>query len=446
MKLPPAADTIAAVATPPGKGGIGIIRVSGTRSAEIAERITGGKKLPVRQACFTRFRGADGEVLDEGIALRFEAPASFTGEDTLEIQVHSSPVMLGLILQRLVDLGARLAQPGEFSRRAFENGKYDLSQVEAVAALVNSATEQAARSAVRSLRGEFSEDVGSLIDELRRIRIELEAAIDFSDEDITLIQGEQVAARLQLVLERFAELKKRAAQGARLSAGTEIVIVGAPNAGKSSLLNRLAGRDEAIVSDVAGTTRDVVKSEFVVGGMMAQVLDTAGLCRPADNVEEEGIRRAYEAVRRSDLTLVVIDAGADTTEIDARLLDVLEQSGTPRLKLFNKADLVADRCAVDEDSLWVSAKTGEGIDGLRAKLADAFGISDGGEHAVAARRRHLVALDEAERAVARAAAHRAPELVAEELRRAQTALGSITGEYTTEDLLSGIFSQFCIGK
>ncbi len=446
-----AGDTIVAIATPPGRGAIGVVRVSGPQVAAVAAAML-GRVPPPRHAGHRRFLDADGEVIDEGVALLFKAPASFTGEDVLELYAHGSPVVLDRLVARIATLGARPAGPGEFSRRAFVNGKYDLAQLEAVADLIASVGTAAARGAQRSLQGEFSAQVHTLCDMLAELRARLEASLDFSDEDIDPGQSDEIAAALHCLSTRLAGLHRRARRGAVLRAGAEVVIAGQPNVGKSSLLNRLAQRDEAIVNATAGTTRDVLKSDVLVGGLPVRILDTAGLRRAGDEVEQEGVRRARAACRNADLVLLVVDARVGMDAFEKELAAEFEVSGVPWLAVHNKQDLV-DGCVAD-GTRRVSAKTREGIDALAAQIASRLmgtGADSAGdaEDVIIARRRHLVALADAERAIGRAGKHHAAgavELVAEELRAAQQALGTITGARTTEDLLGDIFSRFCIGK
>ncbi len=443
-----AGDTIVAIATPPGRGAIGVVRVSGPQTESIARELL-GRTPPPRHAGFRRFLGADGEVLDEGVALLFKAPASFTGEDVLELYAHGSPVVLDRLVARAVELGARPAGPGEFSRRAFLNGKYDLAQLEAVADLIASAGVAAARCAQRSLRGEFSSQVRALCDALAELRAQVEASLDFSDEDIAPAQSGELAESLRELSARLVALHQRARRGAVLRTGAEIVIAGQPNVGKSSLLNRLAGREEAIVSELAGTTRDVLKSDVLIGRLPVRILDTAGLRTAGDRIEQEGVRRARAACRHADLVLLVVDARTGIDEIEKRLVAEFDDDGVPWLAVHNKQDLVSGGASDDERR--VSAKTGAGIDALAEQIAARLSGTDAGDadDAVIARRRHLAALAEAQRAVEEAGerlAENALELAAENLRNAQQALGAITGARTTEDLLEDIFSRFCIGK
>ncbi len=452
-----AGDTIVAIATPPGRGALGVVRVSGPQTAVIARALL-GRVPPPRHAGLRRFLDADATAIDEGLALMFKAPASFTGEDMLELYAHGSPVVLDRLVARIAALGARPAGPGEFSRRAFLNGKYDLAQLEAIADLIASVGTAAARCAQRSLQGEFSAQVRTLCDTLAELRARIEASLDFSDEDIDLVQSGELAVALRELSARLAELHQRARRGAVLRAGAEIVIAGQPNVGKSSLLNRLAGREEAIVSARAGTTRDVLGSDMLVAGVPVRVLDTAGLRAAGDEIEREGVRRARAACRHADLVLLVVDARSGMDAFEKELAAEFDADEVPWLAVHNKQDLVDGGVAGETESgtaggaVSVSAKTGEGVDALAARIAERLsGGADAGdaEDAIIARRRHLVALSDAEHAVGRASEHLAAgatELVAEELRAAQQALGTITGARTTEDLLGDIFSQFCIGK
>lgn len=445
-------DTVAAIATPPGRAGIGVIRVSGPDAAAVCEGLTGAAAPRPREAAFRRFLDAGGGVLDEGLAILFKAPASFTGEDMLEIHAHGSPVVLGALLGRVFELGARAAHPGEFSRRAFINGKYDLAQIEAVADLVGSASLQAARSAQRVLQGEFSQSIARLSAAIEELRVVTEAALDFPEEDGVDVVGDyRLRERLQRLVESISTIKERAAHGARLCEGIELVIAGRPNAGKSSLLNRLSQTDEAIVSDHAGTTRDIVKSDILIDGIPLRVLDTAGLGAPGDPVEEEGVRRAWRAMDDADVVLLLVDAtegaGAAEEEVRRRLA-----GKTDVLTVFNKADLIERRRACRVDA-WISAKTGEGLAELHTLIKRTIGVSDSGEDALAARRRHLEALEQTRKALLRALEHLPPEgaaahpeLAAENLREAREALAVIVGDYATEELLGDIFAGFCVGK
>ena len=449
MSSPADSDTIAAIATPPGRGGVAVLRLSGPRALELAAAVAGPLPAP-RQAALRRLRDARGDTIDRALVLAFPGPQSFTGEDVVEFQLHGSPVVAALLLQHLVSLGAREAGPGEFSRRAFMNDRMDLAQAEAVADLIASASEAAARAALRSLEGEFSAAVHGLTEALTRLRVRLEAGFDFPDEGVDGYSDPALAGELAALSARLAELRARAEQGRVLRDGLTLVIAGAPNAGKSSLLNRLAGYEAAIVTELPGTTRDLVREDILIDGMPVRVIDTAGLRDAADLVEAEGIRRAREAMQRADLVLLVEDAtgsaGPAALPLPAEL---------PWLRVLNKIDLAGLAPGEVSDDhgravLQLSALTGAGVDLLRARLKSFAGLTDGAAGSFAARRRHLEALDRAQAGLQEASAllarGQAVELAAEELRLAQAALAGITGEFTTEDLLGRIFSEFCIGK
>ncbi len=445
-------DTIAAIATPPGRGGIGVIRVSGPLGAAIAEAVCGALPTP-RQAVLRRFRAGDGEVIDEGIVLYFPAPHSFTGEDVLELQGHGGPVVMDLLLARVLELGARPARPGEFSERAFLNDKLDLAQAEAIADLIASDTAAAARAALRSLQGEFSRRVHALVEDLIELRMYVEAAIDFPEEEIDFLADRTIVERLRTLREQMNALQAAAGQGRLLRDGMIVVIAGRPNAGKSSLLNRLAGREAAIVTAVPGTTRDVLREHISIDGMPLHVIDTAGLRDSDDPVEREGIRRAWTEIEAADRILMVVDDRRGLT-VEDRALRARLPVGAAVTVLYNKIDL-SGRSPTVRDGEWgaeilLSAKTEAGLDLLREHLKACMGYHGGGEGTFMARRRHLEALERVTAALERADYQleviRAGELVAEELREAQSALAEITGEFTSEDLLSRIFSSFCIGK
>ncbi len=429
-----------------------MVRVSGPAAAAIAVALLGG--LPVsRRAAFRRFRAGDGSVLDEGIALFFPAPHSFTGEDVLELQGHGGPVIMDLLLARVLELGARPARPGEFSERAFLNDKLDLAQAEAIADLIASDTAAAARAALRSLQGEFSQRVRELVEGLIELRMYVEAAIDFPEEEIDFLADGVIAARLGALRERLGDLQAVAGQGRLLRDGMTVVIAGRPNAGKSSLLNALAGREAAIVTAVPGTTRDVLREHISIDGMPLHAIDTAGLRASDDLVEREGIRRAWAEIAAADRILLVVDDRGGLTAEERALREQLPEN-TPVTVLFNKIDLSGRPLMVRDGEwgteIWLSAKTGAGLDLLREHLKTCMGYHGGGEGIFMARRRHLDALERATMALERAAHQlevvRAGELVAEELREAQNALSEITGDFTPEDLLERIFSSFCIGK
>lgn len=446
-------ETIVAAATAPGRGGIGIVRLSGPRTPEIAAVLLGELPLP-RRATFRRFLDAAQQPIDAGMALFFPAPHSYTGEHVLELQGHGGPVILEALVARAVELGARRARAGEFTERAFLNGKLDLTQAEAIADLIDAGSRDAARAAMRSLQGEFSEMVHGLTDALIELRTFVEAAIDFPEEEIDFLADREVEERLRVVREHFAAVQRSAEQGRLLREGMTVVIAGRPNAGKSSLLNRLAGYEAAIVTAVPGTTRDVLRERIHIEGMPLHVLDTAGLRSDADPVEAEGIRRARLEIGRADRVLFVIDAASDP---DARAW-IAERGdlpeGVPVTLVFNKCDLAPGIPLADTLSgpprIAISALSGAGLDTLRQHLKACMGYQSPDAGTVSARRRHLEALERArqhaEAAARELAERRAGELVAEELRCAQQALGEITGEFSSEDLLGRIFGSFCIGK
>ncbi|MFC3815534.1 tRNA uridine-5-carboxymethylaminomethyl(34) synthesis GTPase MnmE [Lysobacter sp. GCM10012299] len=447
--MTPSRDTIAAIATAPGAGGVGIVRLSGPRARAIAEVLC-ARTLKPRHAHHVRFTAADGEAIDDGIALHFAAPASYTGEDVVELQAHGSPAVLQELVTRCVALGARRARPGEFSERAFLEGRLDLAQAEAVADLIAAADVRAARAARRALDGEFSRRVDALADELLAIRVHVEAAIDFADEPIDTLGGAQLRARLATTASALDELLAAAERGRRLRDGLHAVIVGPPNAGKSSLLNVLAGSDRAIVTDIAGTTRDLLHETIRIDGVELTLVDTAGLREGGDVIEREGMRRARGELGRADLAIVVLDARDPQA---GRLAVVDAIADVPqRLWLHNKADLLDTHDATtDPDTLAVSARTGLGVEALHARLRQlAQGNDDAaGEGAFTARARHVDALVEARGELADARVHldhEALDLAAEALRLAHDQLGEITGRVRADDLLGHIFSSFCIGK
>ncbi|MGA9853130.1 MAG: tRNA uridine-5-carboxymethylaminomethyl(34) synthesis GTPase MnmE [Gammaproteobacteria bacterium] len=444
-------DTIAAIATPAGRGGIGIVRVSGPGVRTIATALL-GRVPPARQALFHPFNDVDGVQIDAGLALFFPAPHSFTGEDVLELHGHGGPVVLSLLLKRVCELGAHLARPGEFSERAFLNDKLDLAQAEAIADLIDSGSEQAARAAMRSLRGEFSAQVRALVESLIALRMYVEAAIDFPDEELDFLGEGKVAERLRTIRERFDALLEAAKQGSVLREGMTMVIAGRPNAGKSSLLNRLAGHDAAIVTEIPGTTRDLLREQINLDGLPLHVIDTAGLRESGDAVEREGVRRAWEAISSADWVLLVVDDVRGFSGEDKHILEQFPEK-LPVTIIYNKIDLTGRKPGVAESTtsshVALSAKTGDGMDLLRTHLKDAAGFHDTGDDMFMARRRHLEALNGARNHLDEARLRlqeRAGELLAEELRLAQLCLNEITGEFNSEDLLGRIFSSFCIGK
>ena len=441
-------DTIAAVATPPGVGGVGVIRVSGVGVETLARDLLGRDPEP-RHAYYCAFADAGGAAIDRGLLLYFKAPHSYTGEDVLELQTHGSPIVLRLLLARLVELGARHARPGEFSERAFLNGKLDLAQAEAVADLVASGSEAAARAALRSLDGEFSRRVRALAASVVRLRVWIEAAIDFPEEEIDFLSAPELRSDLAAVRTDLAALLDGARRGVRLADGLHVVIVGRPNAGKSSLLNALAASERAIVTEVPGTTRDLVRETVDLDGVVLTLVDTAGLRDAADVVEREGIRRARAELERADVALLVTDV--DEVDAEANLLAGMPK--TPRFVIHNKIDLaeLAPRRERRDDAVhvWLSARTGAGLDLLQAELRHLAG-GEGTDGACTARARHVAALERAQSHLVAATSslieRNAGELAAEELREVQHALGEITGEFTSDDLLGAIFGSFCIGK
>jgi len=442
------ADVIAAVATAPGRAGIGIVRVSGKTLNRFATSLLGAVPAP-RTAARATFRGADGGPIDDGIAVFFAAPASYTGEDVLELQGHGGPVVLRMLLRRCVELGARLAEPGEFTRRAFLNDKLDLAQAEGVADLIEAATEAAARCALRSLRGEFSESIENLAKRLVELRTLVEATLDFPEEEIDPVDREDVRRRLeQLQVDIYRSLES-GRRGSVLRSGLQVVLAGQPNVGKSSLLNRLAGEEVAIVTEIAGTTRDAVRQTIQIEGVPINIIDTAGLRDTTDKVEAIGVARTWDAISRADALLLVIDARAGVTAADRAIAARLPGNLKP-LTVLNKIDLAEQPPMAEASSdgcIRLSAKTGEGIDVLRRALLALAGWQSGGEDVFMARERHLGALERVAEALERADRARVhSELFAEELRLAQRELGVITGEFTADDLLGEIFSRFCVGK
>jgi tRNA modification GTPase len=447
-------DTIAAVASAAGKGAVGVIRVSGPQVPQIAAGILGRLPAP-RQAQFSSFLDAHGRSMDEGIALYFPAPRSYTGEHVLEIQGHGGTLVVDMLLQRLLELGCRVARPGEFSERAFLNGKIDIAQAEAIADLIDAGTAAAARAAVRSLQGEFSAQIAELKSRITALRAYVEAAIDFPDEEIDFLSDHALRERLAAVFAGFESITAAARQGALLREGLNVVIAGKPNAGKSSLLNKLAGDEVAIVTDLPGTTRDVLRQQVHLDGLPLNLIDTAGLRAAVDVVEVEGVRRARNEMARADRVLYVLDTDAGDNDSESWAAD-LEQlpAGVPVTLVFNKIDLTGGSARLDEATapprVFLSARTGLGLDLLRIHLKAAAGYVETESGALAARRRHLDALHRARQHVQSAAdtlsTTRAFELFAEDLRLAQHALGEITGEFTSDDLLGEIFGSFCIGK
>ncbi|MCM2368754.1 tRNA uridine-5-carboxymethylaminomethyl(34) synthesis GTPase MnmE [Proteus terrae] len=450
-------DTIVAQATPPGRGGVGILRVSGPKAALVAQTILG--KLPKpRYADYLPFRNDDNSVLDQGIALFFPNPNSFTGEDVLELQGHGGPVILDLLLKRILQIpGVRIANPGEFSERAFLNDKLDLAQAEAIADLIDASSEQAARSAINSLQGAFSSHINEMVESLTHLRIYVEAAIDFPDEEIDFLSDGIIEGKLNAVIAELDDVRAQARQGSLLREGMKVVIAGRPNAGKSSLLNALAGREAAIVTDIAGTTRDVLREHIHIDGMPLHIIDTAGLREASDEVERIGIERAWKEIEQADRVLFMVDSTTtDATtpediwpEFMARLPKTL-----PVTVIRNKSDLTGENVEITAQGNYpmirLSARDGMGIELLRDHLKEAMGFNSNTEGGFLARRRHLQALNTAAEHLQQGHEQlvyaKSGELLAEELRLAQQALSEITGEFTSDDLLGRIFSSFCIGK
>ncbi|MFH1044881.1 MAG: tRNA uridine-5-carboxymethylaminomethyl(34) synthesis GTPase MnmE [Pseudomonadota bacterium] len=442
-------DLIAAIATAPGRGGIGVVRVSGKSLVPLAQALLG--KLPApRRAIRVAFLDVHGAAIDDGIALYFPVPHSYTGEDVLELQGHGGPVVMRMLLARCLELGARLAEPGEFTRRAFLNDKMDLAQAESVADLIEAASDSAARCALRSLRGEFSAAIEALVRQLIELRALVEATLDFSEEEIDPLEQADAKGRHTKLLQAIETALAKSRQGSLLRTGLQVVLAGRPNVGKSSLLNRLAGEELAIVTPVPGTTRDSVRQAIHIDGVPLNIIDSAGLCDTQDEVERMGIARTWSEIGRADVVLFLVDARAGVTRQDLELAARIPQ-GVTRVFVHNKIDLAGGdprvRRSEAATSLYLSAKTGAGTDLLRAELLGIAGWQRGAEDLFMARERHLVALRQAAQHAARAGEHFGrPELFAEELRLAQEQLNSITGEFAADDLLGEIFSRFCIGK
>jgi tRNA modification GTPase len=452
-ELESVSDTICAIATPPGAGGLGIVRVSGPLVQKIAKRLLGHVPKP-RYATLANFPDDSGEAIDSGIVLYFPGPASFTGEDVLELQGHGGLFVLQQLMQRVLSLGARPARPGEFSQRAFLNDKLDLAQAEAIADLIESSTDAAARAAQRSLQGVFSEQINSLQTSLTQIRVFVEAAIDFPDEEIDFLAESDVLQRLDNARLQLTGLLQEARQGRLLRDGIVLAIIGRPNAGKSSLLNALSGQDSAIVTEIPGTTRDVLREQIELDGIPVHLADTAGIRETSDRIEAEGVRRARMAFETADLALLVEDVTAPCARDDDLALELPPDVGC--IRIANKVDLgtAAYRQQKEQGGempdLWISAKTGQGMEQLRSRILEAVGAADHAEGSFSARKRHIDALNRAQRHLDggrdQLKENQAGELLAEELRLAQRALGEITGEFLPDDLLGEIFASFCIGK
>ncbi len=450
-------DTIVAQATAPGRGGVGIIRVSGPQAALVAKQVTGFDLKP-RYAQYLPFKDLDGTELDQGIALYFPNPHSFTGEDVLELQGHGGPVVMDMLIKRILAIpGIRPARPGEFSERAFLNDKLDLTQAEAIADLIDASSEQAAKSALQSLQGQFSKRINTLVESLIYLRIYVEAAIDFPEEEIDFLADGKVSADLQAIIDNLAAVRQEANQGAIMREGMKVVIAGRPNAGKSSLLNALSGKDSAIVTDIAGTTRDVLREHIHIDGMPLHIIDTAGLREASDEVEKIGIERAWEEIKQADRVLFMVDGttteATDPKEIWPDFVDRLpDHMGMTVIR--NKVDQTGETLGLSQESqptlIRLSAKTGQGVEALRTHLKQCMGFTGNQEGGFMARRRHLDALERAAEHLAigqqQLEGYMAGEILAEELRIAQQHLNEITGEFSSDDLLGRIFSSFCIGK
>ena len=448
LKTPTKPDIIAAIATPQGRGGIGIVRLSGPGLPLLAQAIL-GKSIAPRQASYSSFLNAQGQIIDQGIALFFPAPHSYTGEDVLELQGHGGIAMPQMVLQRCLELGACLAQPGEFTLRAFLNNKLDLAQAESVADLIDATTSQAARSAMRSLRGDFSQAIHQLVEALIQLRMLVEAMLDFPEEEIDAVDIEKRRNSLEEIGCELEKILALAKQGSLLREGAHIVLVGQPNVGKSSLLNQLSGEEIALVSDIPGTTRDAIRQAIQINGVPLHIVDTAGLRESQDKIEQMGMERTRDVIQKADAILLLAEAGDHLVPDDWQILAQLPQN-IPRLTVFNKIDLTGQEAHMEEHgdgcSIFLSAKTGDGVDLLRNKLLELIGWHQ--EAGVfMARERHIRALfdarDHMQHAMERVV-H--AEFLAEELRLAQEALNSITGEFTSDDLLGEIFGRFCIGK
>ena len=442
-------DTIAAIATASGAGGIGVVRVSGALSQTIAIQILGACPAP-RHAAYLPFYDAKQQLIDRGIAIYYQNPHSYTGEDVLELQAHGGTALMQLLLARCIQLGARQAEPGEFTKRAYLNDKIDLAQAEAVADVINATTVEAAKSAVRSLSGEFSNSINAVLAKLINLRMYVEACLDFPEEEIDFITQGNVAEKLAAIVLELKSVFAKAKQGSLLREGMHIVLVGQPNVGKSSLMNQLSGEEIAIVTPIAGTTRDSIKSLIQINGLPLHIIDTAGLRDTTDEVEKIGIARTYQALQNAQVALLLVDAAHGIGETEKIVLNRLPQ-GIAKIWVHNKIDASNDSPKianiVDETHIYLSAKTGDGIDLLKQHLLQIAGYQQNAEGVFMARARHLNALELVDQHLSNATAQIiAAELVAEELKLAQEALSSITGEFTPDDLLGEIFSKFCIGK
>jgi tRNA modification GTPase len=445
-------DTIAAIATAAGRGGIGIIRISGPQTSQIGEQLL-GSQIPVRQASLKSFKQQDGSRIDSGLALFFQSPASYTGEDTLELQGHGGPVVLDMVLKRVLSLGARLAEPGEFTQRAFLNNKLDLAQAEAVADIIDAGTTAAAMSAQQSLQGEFSNKINDLQQQLTHLRLYVESAIDFSDEDIDFLAGDELKKIIKELQLTFKKVTDTAKQGRLLREGMTVVLAGKPNAGKSSLLNALSKQDTAIVTDIAGTTRDILKEQIQIDGMPVHIIDTAGLRETTDPIEMEGVKRAKKAIASADIVLFIVDDRDNKNNDYAISLREIPQE-IPTTVVINKIDLTGNKAGIktndQKTEIRLSVKKEQGIDLLTEHLKKQVGFDSEEKNVFLARRRHIDALTRSDvllnTGLEQLLSYQAGELFAEDLRLAQQALSEITGKMTPDDLLGEIFSSFCIGK